>query len=196
VWLNVLFQSKSELKAYTMKLVKMFAGFCTHRPSHQTCGRTKNIDIKIPTGVLYSNWERGMFLSKNVIQCSHLLINIQGYTKLMCLANLNKHLQTDYVPVLTDVHSAVNIYHENRNINLCRYYNTVSMEDIPAVSESQIRKTLRSYGLDFVDGFTCLVIECPVCLQHVKRRTGGMYVNKVTGKVPTLVKVSKLYFNI
>jgi hypothetical protein len=180
-----------------MKLVKMFAGLYTRRYSrHQTCELMEIIDIKIPTGVLYSNWKRGLLLSKNVIQCSHLLMSIQGYTKLMCLTNHNKNLQTDYMPLLTDVHNAVNTYHGNPTINLCRYYNTVSMEDISAVSESQIRKTLKSYGLNFVDGFTCLVAECPVCLQHVKRRTGRMYVNKVTGKVLTLVKVSKIYSNI
>lgn len=167
----------------------MFAGLCTRRwPRHQIYRIMKNVDIKTPTGVLYSSWKRRLCLRKNVKQCSHLLMNIEGCTKLMCLTNHNRNLQTDNVPVLTDVHNAVNIYHGNPNINLCRYYNTVSMEDIPAVSESQIRKTLKSYGLNFVDGFTCLVIECPVCLQHVKRRTGKMYVNKVTGKVLTLVK--------
>lgn len=174
----------------------MFAGLCTRRwPRHQTYRIMKNIDIKTPTGVLYSSWKRGLFLS-DVIQCPHLLMNIQGYTKIMCLTNHNTNLQTDYVPVLRDVHGAVNIYHGNPNINLCRYYNTVSMEDVPVVSESQIRKTLKSYGLNFVDGFTCLVIECPVCLQHVKKRTGRIYVNKVTGKVLTLVKVSRVYSNI
>jgi hypothetical protein len=61
------------------------------------------------------------------------------------------------------------------------------MEDIPTVSESQIRKALKSYGLNFVDGFTCLVIECPVCLQNAKKRSGRMYINKVTGKVFMLV---------
>jgi hypothetical protein len=100
------------------------------------------------------------------------------------------------VPVLTDVHNAVNIYHGNPTIHLYRYYNAVSMEDIPTVSESQIRKTLKSYGLNFVDGFTCLVTECPVCLQHDKRRTGRMYVNKVTGKMLTVVRVSRVHYNI
>jgi hypothetical protein len=101
----------------------------------------------------------------------------------MCLTNHNKSLETKYVPDLTELHNSLNVYHGNPSIYLCRYYNTVSMEDIPAVSESQIRKALKSYGLNFVDGFTCLIIECPVCLQNVKRRIGRMYINKVTGKV-------------
>ncbi|GFG33037.1 hypothetical protein Cfor_10752 [Coptotermes formosanus] len=62
-----------------------------------------------------------------------------------------------------------------------RCYNMLNMEEIPAVSESQIRKTLKGYGLNFVDGFTCLIIECPICLQHVKTKIGRMYINKVTG---------------
>jgi hypothetical protein len=111
----------------------MFSGLCRRCPRHQTYRIMKNFDKKMPIGVLYSDWKRGLFLSKNVTKCSHLLMNIQGYRKLMCHANHNKRLETDYVPVLTDVHNAVNIYHGNPNINLCRY-NTVSVEDIPAVS--------------------------------------------------------------
>jgi hypothetical protein len=61
------------------------------------------------------------------------------------------------------------------------------MEEIPAVSESQIRKTLKGYGLSFVDGYTCLVIECPICLEHLKSKIGRMYINKVTGKVFILI---------
>jgi hypothetical protein len=162
----------------------MFAGLCTRRyPRHETHRIMKNIDIKMMTGVIYFDWKRELFLNKNIIRCSHLLLSIQGYTKLVCLTNHNKSVETNYVPDLTELHNSVNVYHGNPSIYLCRYYNTVSKEDIPAVSESQIKKALKSYGLNFVDGFTCLVIECPVCLQNVKRRIGRMYINKVTGKV-------------
>jgi hypothetical protein len=71
------------------------------------------------------------------------------------------------------------------------------MDEIPPVSESQIRKTIKGYGLNFVDGFTCLAIECPICQQDVKSKLGRMYINKVTGKVFIPIKVlhfSVLYF--
>jgi hypothetical protein len=170
----------------------MFAGLCTRRYArHETYRIMKNFDIKMTTGVIYSDLKRELLLSKNIIRYSHLLLSIQRYTKLVCLTNHNKSLETYYVPVLTELHNSKNICHGNPNIYLCRNYNTMSMEDIPAVSESQIRKALKSHGVNFVDGFTCLVIECPVCLQNDKRRTGRMYINKVTGKV--LYETEKFY---
>lgn len=146
---------------------------------HPTIGIMKNVDIKMCS---YCYHKPRLFLSKSVINCSRISMNIQGYRGLMCLTCQGKSLQTDYLSVLKEVHNAVNKYHGSLNRTLYRYYNTVSTEDIPSVSESQIRKTLKGYGLHFVDGFTCLVTECPICPQQVKSKIGKMYINKVTGK--------------
>jgi hypothetical protein len=116
-------------------------------------------------------------------------MNLQGYKGLVYLTCYSKSLQTDYQSVLSEVLNTVNTYQSNPNRTLRRCYNTLNMEEIPAVSESQIRKMLKGYGLNFVDGFTNLVIECPICLQHDKSKIGKLYINKVTGKVFILIKV-------
>lgn len=158
----------------------MFGRLYIHRYHvHQTIGIMKNVDIKIQS---YCDHKLGLFLCKNGINCSRIFTNIQGYRRLMWFTCHSRHLQMDYVPLLKEVHNAVNKYHGSQNRTFYRYYNTVSIEDVPAVSESQIRKTLKGYGFNFVDGFTCLVIDCPICLQKDKSQVGRMYINKVTGK--------------
>jgi hypothetical protein len=158
-------------------------------PLHQT-GRIMNtFDKRMHCCIIYSHRKPRLFPSKNIIKFSHVLMNIQGYGGLMYDTCYAKSLQTDYQSVFSEVLNTVNTYHSSRYRTLHRCYNTLSMDEVPAVSESQIRKTLKGYGLSFVDGFTCLVIECPTCQQHVKSKIGRMYINKVTGKVLVLIKV-------
>lgn len=120
---------------------------------------------------------------------SHVLMNLQGCRGLMYDTCYSKNLQTDYHSLLSEVLNTMNTCHSSSYRTLHRCYNTLDVDEIPPVSESQIRKTIKGYGLNFVDGFTCLVIECPICQQHVKSKIGRMYINKVTGKVFILIKV-------
>jgi len=167
----------------------MFARHCI-RPWHlyQTSGIMNTFDSRMHCCVIYSH-RKSRFQNKNAMKFSHVLMNLQGYRGLMYDTCYNKNLRTDYQPLLSEVLNTVNTCHNSRYRTLYRCYNTLNVDEIPPVSESQIRKTLRGYGLNFADGFTCLVIECPICQQHVKSKIGRMYINKVTGKVFILIKV-------
>jgi hypothetical protein len=160
-------------------------------PLYQTSGIMNTFDARMHFCIIYSHRKPRLFASKNIMKCSHVLMNLQGYRGFMYLTCYRRNLQTDYQSVLSGVLNTMNTHHSNPDRTFRRCYNMLNMEEIPAVSESQIRKTLKGYGLNFVDGFTCLIIECPICLQHVKTKIGRMYINKVTGKVFTLSKVSQ-----
>lgn len=157
-------------------------------PLHQTSGITNTFDKRMHCCIVYSHRKPRLFPSKNIMNFSHVFMNLQGYRGLMYDTCYSKSLQTDYQS-LSEVLNTVNTHHSSRYKTLHRCYNTLNMDEIPPVSESQIRKTIKGYGLNFVDGFTCLVIECPICQQHVKSKIGRMYINKVTGKVFKLIKV-------
>ena len=160
-------------------------------PLHQSSGIMNTFDTRMHCCIIYSHRKPKLFPSKNIMTFSHVFMNLQSYRGLMYVTRYSKSLQTDYHSVLSEVLKTVNTCHSSRYRTLHRCYNTLNMEEIPAVSESQIRKTLKGYGLNFVDGFTCLVIECPICQQHVKSKIGRMYINKVTGKVFVLIKVPR-----
>jgi hypothetical protein len=141
-------------------------------------GNMKNVEIMLHS---YCDHKPGLFLIKNVIKYSRVFMNLRGYRGLMCHTCHSRSLHTGYGSVLKEAHNALNKCHGSPSRTLYRYYNTMSIEDIPALSESQIRRTLKGYGLNFVDGFTCLVTECPICEQQIRKQIGRMYINKVTG---------------
>jgi len=167
----------------------MFARAYGHRyPLKQTSRIMKRVGVKLHIYNFCSDQKRRLFQSKDLVKGSRVFMNVQGYRARMYLTYHNKSMEIDY---LTGVHNVVNKYHNSPDRTSYQYYNTVSMGDIPSVSESEIRKTLKYYGVQVVDGFTCLITECPICPLHVKDQIGRMYINKVTGKVFIPVTVSQ-----
>lgn len=158
-------------------------------PLYQNNGIMNTFDKRVHCCIIYSNLKPRLLPSKNIMKFSHVLMNLQGHRGLMYDTCYSKSLQTDYQSFLSEVLNTVNTRYSSRYRTLHRCYNTLNVDEVPPVSESQIRKTIKGYGLNFVDGFTCLVIECPICQQHVKSKIGRMYINKVTGKMFILIKV-------
>jgi len=158
-------------------------------PLYQISGIMNTFNTRMHCYIIYSHRKPRLFPSKNTMKFSQVSMNLQGYRGLMYYTCYSRSLHADYQSLLSAVLNTVNTCHSSRYRTLHRSYNTLYMDEIPPVSESQIRKTIKGYGLSFVDGFTCLVIECPICQQHVKSKIGRMYINKVTGKVFILIKM-------
>lgn len=56
------------------------------------------------------------------------------------------------------------------------------IEPRSTLSVSQVKKTLKSNGIPFSDGYTCLQLDCPVCsLSDSKKKKNKAFVNKMTG---------------
>ena len=79
---------------------------------------------------------------------------------------------------------------EGESINIFGYglrrYNTLGFEDISTVSLTEVKKMLKNNGIQFDDGFACIIIKCPVCTQKDKNNSGRIYINKITGELSLL----------
>ncbi|KAF5302673.1 hypothetical protein FQA39_LY10169 [Lamprigera yunnana] len=63
-----------------------------------------------------------------------------------------------------------------------RCFNDISFEEVIDVSPSTIRKILTTHKLNYEEGYTCFIINCPVCQKNVKSmNTPKLYINKTTG---------------
>ncbi|XP_077302693.1 mitochondrial DNA helicase [Arctopsyche grandis] len=67
-----------------------------------------------------------------------------------------------------------------RSLNYRQIHNAVNV-DLPSVSVSDMRRSLRLHGFSVDDGFTCLLTKCPICKSLGKPSIGSAYINKVTG---------------
>ena len=57
-----------------------------------------------------------------------------------------------------------------------------TIEDIPTISPSEIKKTLKNKNISFEEGHACFQAPCPMCL---KKTSSKIYINKTTGKLST-----------
>ncbi|PSN54557.1 hypothetical protein C0J52_07112 [Blattella germanica] len=62
-----------------------------------------------------------------------------------------------------------------------RYYNTLGLADVSTVSLTEIKRLLKSYGLQIDDGFACLTVSCPFCAKKNEQPSERVYINKITG---------------
>ncbi|CAG9822315.1 unnamed protein product, partial [Phaedon cochleariae] len=60
-----------------------------------------------------------------------------------------------------------------------REYNEVAVDDIPEVSTSSIKRTMRLNNVNYEEGFTCFSVPCTLCQKPLK--TTKLYINKYTG---------------
>lgn len=67
----------------------------------------------------------------------------------------------------------------NTNVILKQFFNDISYNDIPEVSQSIIKNTLRKNNIQFEEGYTCFITACLIC-KHTKSAT-KLYINKTTG---------------
>ncbi|XP_043286242.1 twinkle protein, mitochondrial [Venturia canescens] len=59
-----------------------------------------------------------------------------------------------------------------------RFYH--SIDDFPAISNVQIKKTLKQFNIGYQDGHACILTDCPLCAAE-KRKDSKVYINKTTG---------------
>nr|CAD7202076.1 unnamed protein product [Timema douglasi] len=71
------------------------------------------------------------------------------------------------------------------SLTLVRWYNSISIEDLPGVTISILKKALKICNINFEDGFTSLIIRCPFCENLIPKRdtplASKIYINKTTG---------------
>ncbi|XP_045483624.1 mitochondrial DNA helicase [Harmonia axyridis] len=73
------------------------------------------------------------------------------------------------------------------NVALFKYsyiiktFKNASVEDVPSVSSSSIKKTFKSSNIEFEEGHTCFKTQCPICKLNSKPTISTLYVNKTTG---------------
>ncbi|KAM3966732.1 mitochondrial DNA helicase [Aphomia sociella] len=67
------------------------------------------------------------------------------------------------------------VYRNSRNIH------NIGLNDIPKVTVTDIRKTLRQKGFAVQDGFTSLITKCTLCSDEEKISGNKIYINKATG---------------
>nr|CAD7438171.1 unnamed protein product [Timema bartmani] len=71
------------------------------------------------------------------------------------------------------------------SLTLVRWYNSITIENLPCVTVSIMKKTLKICNINFEDGFTSLIIRCPFCENQIYKRDTSLaskiYVNKTTG---------------
>ncbi|KAL3287920.1 hypothetical protein HHI36_002376 [Cryptolaemus montrouzieri] len=65
-------------------------------------------------------------------------------------------------------------------LTISRSFKNTSIEDVPNVTPTSIKRVLKSLNIPFQEGFTCFVTECPICKENSKH-TADLYVNKTTG---------------
>lgn len=66
-------------------------------------------------------------------------------------------------------------------ISSYRNFKNASVDDVPCVSTSSIRKILKSSNINFEEGHTCFTTQCPICKLNAKSTLSTLYVNKTTG---------------
>lgn len=62
-----------------------------------------------------------------------------------------------------------------------RKFNDISFEDITDISPAVIKRTLSSNNVNFEEGFTSFIINCPTCQKSTKPAQAKLYINKITG---------------
>lgn len=80
--------------------------------------------------------------------------------------------------------SEVNVNSLEHNLSV-RHYNCIKSEDTLAVSLSLIKKTLKSYGILYLEGHSCLHLDCPICISVKDKSSfqGKVFINKITGNI-------------
>ncbi|KAK4877568.1 hypothetical protein RN001_010074 [Aquatica leii] len=79
---------------------------------------------------------------------------------------------------LKNSHLTVTLY----NNTVKRHFNDISFEEIIDISPSTIKRTLAIHKLNYEEGHTCFMINCPVCQVNVKSMNSPkLYINKTTG---------------
>jgi hypothetical protein len=73
-------------------------------------------------------------------------------------------------------------------------------EQATSTSLFNIKKAIKSSGVDSEEGFTCIKIECPICdfdKKPAKDQTKkDIYVNKTTGNLALIHESHSLYSNM
>lgn len=63
----------------------------------------------------------------------------------------------------------------------CRFYNVLT-DDIPDISHVTIKRILKNHNVQFDEGHTCFITNCPICMKNAKvQSTSKIYINKTTG---------------
>ncbi|XP_024946608.1 twinkle protein, mitochondrial isoform X2 [Cephus cinctus] len=68
----------------------------------------------------------------------------------------------------------------NINHTALRYFHGEPNEATPGVSVIQVKRTLKSFNVNFLEGHACIITACPVC-ETDKKKDSKVYINKTTG---------------
>lgn len=77
------------------------------------------------------------------------------------------------------------------NICFCRFYNVLT-DEIPDISITGIKKLLKNNNLQYEDGHTCIITNCPICnnkkndlsaTSSASVSSAKIYINKMTGRL-------------
>lgn len=69
-----------------------------------------------------------------------------------------------------------------RTLNVNRLYHWTNSDDESGVPLAQIKKTIKSVALNFLDGHACITIDCPICTSSKRQKEQPkVFINKTTG---------------